>query len=108
MRKKLKGEKMSHEVKKVKETLQIPCIHNKTGTGMAATVNNVQVILFAVKTAKGSVVYHYACACKNYKLSEDTGTYKCETALGSGESACQLQEILNDALEREGILYAAS
>jgi hypothetical protein len=96
---------MAQEVKQVKETLQIPCIHNKTGTGAAATVNDIQVLLFAVKTENGKIVYHYAPACKNYKLNEETGKYKCETALGSTESCCQLEEILNAVLEREGILY---
>ena len=69
---------MSHEVKQVKETLQIPCIHNKSGTGVGATVNNIQVLLFAVKNEKGKVVYHYAPACKNYKLNKATNHYKCE------------------------------
>ena len=99
---------MSQEVKQLKETLQIPCIHNKTGTGAAATVNSIQLLLFAVKTGKGTVVYYYTPACKNYKLNEESGKYKCETALGSAESSCQLKEILNAALEREGILYVPS
>jgi hypothetical protein len=96
---------MSQEVKQVKETLQIPCIHNKTGTGATATVNSVQLLLFAVKTEKGTIVYYYAPACKNYKLNEETGKYKCETSLGSGASSCQLKDVLNAALEREGVLY---
>ncbi|MCK5565880.1 MAG: hypothetical protein KAJ07_11590 [Planctomycetes bacterium] len=99
---------MSHEVKQVKETLQIACIHNKSGTGATATVNDIPVILFVVKTEEGKLAYHYACACKNYKLNEETGKYKCETALGSGVSSCQIEEVLNDTLEREGILYVQS
>lgn len=95
----------AREIKQVKETLQVPCIHSKSGTGMTATVNDVPILLFAIKTAKGDIVYHYAPACKNYKLSE-SGSYICETALGGTETCCQLEEVLNDALEREGILYA--
>ncbi len=99
---------MAHEVRQVKETLQIACIHNKSGTGATATVNDVPIILFVVKTEQGKIAYHYACACKNYKFIEETGKYKCETALGSGVSSCQIEEVLNGTLEKEGILYVPS
>ncbi len=97
---------MSQVVKQVKETLQIPCIHNKSGTGAAATVNNVQMLLYIIKTEQGKLAYHYSPACKNYKLSKERGKYICRTALGDADSACQLEELLNDALEREGLLYS--
>ena len=75
---------------------------------MSATVNNIQMLLFAVKTEKG-IAYHYTPACKNYKLNEEGGKYKCATALtGGGEASCQLGSILNAALEREGVLYVPS
>ena len=99
---------MSQEVKQLKETLQIPCIHNKTGTGVSETVKNIQMMLFAVKTEKGNIAYYYSPACKNYKVNEETGKYKCETSLGSEVSSCQLGEVLNAALEREGVLYVPS
>ena len=97
---------MSHEVKQVKETLQIPCIHNKSGTGSAVKINEIQMLLYIIKTEHGAFAYHYSPACKNYKLSKESGKYRCRTALGGADSPCQLEEVLNEALEREGLLYA--
>jgi hypothetical protein len=93
--------------KQWKDTTEHLCVNNKigTGSGKEPKMVPVPVILFAVKANDGGVGYYYSPACKNYKFNKATNHYRCETAIGEGDSPCQLQELLNEALRREGLLY---
>jgi hypothetical protein len=93
--------------KQWKATTEHLCVNNKigTGSGKEAKMVPVPVILFAVKTNEGGVGYYYSPACKNYKINKTTNHYRCETAIGEGDSPCQLVGLLNEALRREGILH---
>jgi hypothetical protein len=94
-------------IKQWKATTEHLCVNHKIGTGAGkeAKMIPVPVILIAVKTNEGGVGYYYTPACKNYKLNKKTNRYKCETAIGEGDNPCQLEELFNEALRREGLLY---
>ena len=94
-------------LKQWRATTEHLCVNHKIGTGAGkeAKMLPVPVILFAVKSNEGVVDYYYTPACKNYKLNKKTNQYKCETAIGEGDNPCQLEEILNETLRREGLLY---
>lgn len=94
-------------LKQWKETAEYFCVNHKIGTGAGKEAQMVPVplILIAVKTDAGGVGYYYTPACKNYKFSKKTNKYTCESAIGEGDNPCQLEELLNGALRREGVLY---
>jgi hypothetical protein len=94
-------------MKQWRATTEHLCVNNKIGTGSGKEPQMVPVptILIAVKSDEGAVDYFYTPACKNYKFNKQTKHYRCETAIGEGDSPCQLVALLNGALKREGILH---
>ena len=94
-------------LKQWRATTEHLCINHKIGSGASveAKMIPVPVILFAVKANDGTVSYYYTPACKNYKLVKETKRYKCEAAIGEGNNPCQLVDLLNEALKREGVLF---